>query len=191
MLTEQIKEFRDTRFGWLQPDGTLRPCPMYDHVSVLGSSPDLFDAVRAYKEEVESNEEAMNEALAMLGPDDHPEMHRFAGMNDDARAKLTRTAYEAGWIRLGLMYDRQAVPRDQARIRDFMQNPVFMLEAEGYDQPIVAQKRLIKDLAAILDARVEARQMGMVTVRMTKRTQREMMLEKRTRDDLAKQGKLV
>lgn len=191
MLTEQIKEFRDTRFGWLQPDGTLRPCPMYDHVSVLGSSPDLFDAVRAYKEEVESNEEAMNEALAMLGPDDHPEMHRFSGMNDDARAKLTRAAYEAGWIRLGLMYDQHAVPRDRARVADFMRNPVFMLEAEGYDQPIVKQKRLLEDLAAILDARFEARQMGVVTVQMTKRRTQEMMLIKATRDDLAKQGKVV
>lgn len=191
MLTEQIKAFRETRFGWLQPDGTLRPCPMYDHISVLGSSPDLFDAVRAYKEEVDANEEAMNEALAVLAPEDHPEMHRFGGMNDDARAKLTRAAYEAGWIRLGLMYDQQAVPRDRARIADYMRNPVFMLEAEGYDQPIVKQKRQIEDLAAILEARIEARQMGVVTVQMTKRRSQEMMLEKRTRDDLAKQGKLV
>lgn len=191
MLTEQIKEFRETRFGWLQPDGTLRPCPMYDHISALGSSPDLAGAVRAYKEEVESNEEAMNEALAMLGPDDHPEMHRFSGMNDHARAKLTLAAYEAGWIRLGLMYDQQAVPRDRARVADFMRNPVFMLEAEGYDEPIAKQSRLIEDLAAVLEARVEARQMGFVTVKMTKRTNRVMMLEKRIRDDLAKQGKLV
>lgn len=191
MLTEQIKEFRETRFGWLRPDGTLVPCPMYDHISALGSSPDLAEAVARYTEEVNANEEAMNEALSMLGPDDHPEMHRFSGMNDDARAKLTRAAYEAGWIRLGLMYDQQAVPRDRARVRDFMQNPVFMLEAEGYDQPIADQQRLIEDLAAILEARVESRQMGVVTVQMTKRRTQEMMLEKRTRDDLTKQGKLV
>lgn len=164
---------------------------MYDHVSALSTSPDLAEAVRRYKEEIDSNEEAMNEALAMLGPDDHPEMHRFAGMNDDARGKLTRAAYEAGWIRLGLMYDQQAVPRDRSRLSDFLQNPVFMLEAEGYDQPIAQQMNLIEDLAAILESRVEARQMGFVTVKMTKRTSQVMLLEKRTRDDLAKQGKLI
>lgn len=191
MLTEQIKAFRETRFGWLGPDGTLVPCPMFDHISALSTAPELAEAVTRYKEEVASNEEAMYETLSMLGPDDHPEMHRFEGMNDDARAKLTRAAYEAGWIRLGLMYDQQAVPRDRTRVRDFMQNPVFMLEAEGYDQPIDTQMRLIEDLAAILEARVEARQMGFVTVKMTKRTNQTMFLEKKTRDDLAKQGKVV
>lgn len=162
MKLDEVRRFRETHFGWLRPDGLLVACALFDHLGVLGQVPEMADAVATYAATVDENEQAMAEALASLGPDDHPEMHRFDGMNDDARERLTRSAYVTGWVRLGLHLDRSApLPSDRrAVLRSFINDPSnWVVEAEGFNAGVDLHRNSLEELAALVDAKLNVRRL--------------------------------
>lgn len=98
----KYSELLEKRYGWLTPTKNVVTCKWFGHFETLGKFSDMTEAYHAYKNTVDNNQEYVHNCLADLGPDEHPEMHRFDGIDDDARDLLVKTAYELGYIRLGV-----------------------------------------------------------------------------------------
>lgn len=122
-------------FGWINPSKEVFTCKLYEHFSLLENVPEFSAAVAKYNGICESNETAMNEDLNSLGPDEHPCMHLYAFMNDDAKAELIQIIYGAGWIRLGMQLDLN-IGRDGTKLN--LKDPAhFKLDCEGYKEPMI------------------------------------------------------
>lgn len=87
--------------GWITGDGDIINSKFLEHLDVLVGTA-LDKEYHNYLDRCEANEEEMNNDLENLDPDEHPAMHRFAFMNDDARDDLYHAAYSAGWVRFGV-----------------------------------------------------------------------------------------
>lgn len=93
-------------FGWVSPNKMVFITDSMKHIEFLKDVPELAEAYSKYESEVESNAEWMDNELSYAAEnDEHPEMHRFDGMDDDARDHLYKAAYDAGWVRFGTMVD--------------------------------------------------------------------------------------
>jgi hypothetical protein len=150
---ETLRAFQATRMGWLEPAGALHAVELHQHLRFFEGHPDLGEAYRTYERTCDENHIFMDAELASLGPDDHPEMHRFDGLNDDARDALLGSAYVAGWIRLGMYIDDYQGGRTVAeRRRAALEPSNWILEAEGTGYRIEAHTAVLRDLAAVLDA---------------------------------------
>lgn len=95
-----LQRFRASRFGWLNPSGELIVCKSFGHVEALGKQD-------RYEQLYQESEDAMEEELASLEPDEHPALHRFDS-SGDARRGVMLEAYNEGWVRLGLWADQYA-----------------------------------------------------------------------------------
>lgn len=128
--------------GWMRPDGSVVDCGFLKHFEALAGESLLSSVYAAYTETVNRNRESVDEYIENLEPDEHVEMHRFEGMDDDAGSLLLAAAYDAGYIRLGYT-ERHA-----------------LLEAEGYEAATRRRRsgllRLAKDLEAACCIRVVA-----------------------------------
>lgn len=192
MKTQDIKALLDTRFGWLTPQGDLVACALHDHLSALSDVPELATDVAEHAETLSENQSRVDEHQMSLEPDEHPEMHQFSGMDDDANLKLTLAAYRLGWIRLGMRLATR--PQPGASIRELLSEPAnFMIEAEGLDEAIAARIGDLRDLAAITGSRLELNEMALVEVRLSGRKSppTTMLLNKRARAQLAAEGRIV
>lgn len=133
-MADDIEELWRHRFGWLSPDGAIHPCHLFQHLTYFENVPEFAEAFARYSATITENQEAMNEALAALGPDEHAEMHSFELMEEEAKYLLTDTVYSSGWVRLGMAVNRRYShdPALRPRIREVLSDPsYFILEAEG------------------------------------------------------------
>lgn len=88
--------WRHSRSGWIFPDGSLVPCPIMQHFTVV---PETY---REYREhQLQLHDESMEEQLAELEPDEHPELHRF-DPEGDADEDLTQKLYDDDYVRIGV-----------------------------------------------------------------------------------------
>lgn len=101
----KYSELFEKRYGWLTPSKAVVTCKWFGHLEALGKFPDVSEAYTIYENTIENNREFVNDCLSDLGPNEHPEMHRFDGIDDDARDLLIKTVYELGYIRLGIYRD--------------------------------------------------------------------------------------
>lgn len=122
--------------GWITPEGSILFCDPMEHLDVLeGTS--LDEAYREYLREVELNEESMYSDLDSLPPGEHPAMHRFDGMNDDARDDLLETAYGLGWVRFGCggIFSKQCwleVYGSPERVSELRRDLVGLVKSTGW-----------------------------------------------------------
>lgn len=134
----KYSELLEKRYGWLTPTKDIITCKWFGHFETLENFPDTKDAYQIYKNTVESNQEYVDSCLSDLGPDEHPEMHRFDGIDDDARDLLVKSVYELGYIRLGVYLN-------------------YALEAEGSEHGIrssmVKLNAIAKDILLPLNVR--------------------------------------
>lgn len=166
MRTEDIKALKATGFGWMTPEGEILACTLHEHLTVLADRPDVGVDYAAYKAQIDLNAQIMDDTLSSLGEDDHPEMHRFDGMDDDARDALISAAYHKGWIRLGTFREKFQPPAGAMRgehLKLWRNDPSKLkLEAEGLDPFIEARRKDLRDLAAILEVGLVLREMAVV-----------------------------
>ncbi|RYD66612.1 MAG: hypothetical protein EOP83_04660 [Verrucomicrobiaceae bacterium] len=161
MDQQQIDAFIKHRFGWMTPTGSILACDMHDHLVALRDVPEFREAVAAYETTVANNAEWMANELDSLGDDDHPEMHRFDGMDDDAKELLTHTVYAAGWVRLGYCHDMSAIialVRPALMRKKFDEIPQYV-EAEGLAGAVDWLKESLTKLSWGLGCRLVSRRM--------------------------------
>jgi len=166
---EALADFEASNMGWLTDEGDLLACRLHGHMERLASIPRFEPAYRRYKGTCEANRAAMEADLAELGPDEHPGMHRFDGMDDDAKAELVKTVYEAGWIRLGRALDirdlRAASLRNGGSIRAALDaDRSWYVEAEGLTEPVRGRIGVLEHIAARLGCRLVRREMRYASV---------------------------
>ena len=91
----------ETLVGWLDPNDVIYPCAHYEHIAFLKNLPEFAYAYETYLNQLENNQDIIDAHLRSLEADEHPGMHCFANMDDNARDELYTTVYEAGWLRIG------------------------------------------------------------------------------------------
>lgn len=104
LVTDWIPDLKRATYGevgWITPSHEIVMVKHMEHIEWLKNVPELFYDYIAYESELESNAEWMNSELDSLADDEHPAMHRFCGMDDNARDKLLLAAYRLGYIRFG------------------------------------------------------------------------------------------
>ena len=159
-----LADFEKTNMGWLSESGEILPCALHEHLEALAHVKRFAREYGYYVGTCDANERAMQEDLDALGPDEHPSMHRFDGMNDEARDRLVKVVYTAGWVRLGKSYDasdamdisrREGIPLTQALRRP----TAWYLEAEGLTWAVETHRRVLERFARDLGCRLVARGM--------------------------------
>lgn len=175
MDKDALARFEATNMGWLTAEGDLLPCTLHNHLEALATVPRFAEAYERYDQIRRSNAEDMQRDLESLEPDEHPAMHRFDGMDDDARDELMKVAYTAGWIRLGRSFDTRTfgdagtlsdvMARTRASVMQAMREPLnWYVEAVGLTEHVRRHRRALGRVADGLGCRLVAREMKYATV---------------------------
>lgn len=112
-IRDWIPNYEKALYGeaaWILPDQNIRIIPSMEHVKWLNTVPELSAAYCEYQTTVDNNADYVCYELSNLDDDEHPAMHRFDGIDDDARDTLLLAAYELGYIRFGY-YDANRTAR--------------------------------------------------------------------------------
>lgn len=141
-------ELFKTGFGWICPDGKIIACDMYNHFSVIKNEKLLKGDYAIYHETVDENERLMYECLDALKEDEHPEMHRFDGMNTEAEFALLSKIYSSGYIRVGMILNSKKLPN--------------RIEFEGYPDSFDNLKKIIDDISEIGSCKVNHQKLKVV-----------------------------
>ena len=88
--------------AWVDENNLVHEVPFFSHVDFLSHREDFAQAYAIYSMTVYSNEERISDHLSSLDEGDHPAMHQFQGIDDDARDLLYLSAYNRGWVRLAM-----------------------------------------------------------------------------------------
>lgn len=119
---------RGAPFGWISPEGLVYITQSLEHCEFLADIPELSAAYAEYESEVEGNNEYMHHELEYAADnDEHPAMHRFDGINDDARDRIYKSAYKRGWVRFGFTIDLPST--------DFLKKKFVLSQFEVYGSP--------------------------------------------------------
>lgn len=140
-----------TKYGWLSPDKQIYPVRFHEHFAFLATRPELYDQFTQFTQTVEANDREMQDDLDSLEPDEHPAMHRFDGMNDEAREILINHIYSIGWIRLGFLMDSQYQYSNISErvnfIRKFASDSTqYTLEAEGFAECLRIRRPMLNNI---------------------------------------------
>jgi hypothetical protein len=176
MITDgTMADFERTNMAWLTGEGELLTCPMHSHIERLATVPAFADAYARYQAICDDNETFKQEELESLGPDEHPSMHRYDGMNDDAKAELVKAVYTAGWIRIGRTLDSSGYLAFRATgagsMRDALsERTLWYVEAEGLTESVRRHDAILRRLAERSGCRLVPREMKYLMVRIGGRT---------------------
>lgn len=88
--------------AWIDPDNNVHLVDFFDHMKFFKNYPVMGEFYDAYQSQLDYNQQMIDDDLASLDPNEHPAMHRFYGINDEARDILYLEAYNRGWVRLGV-----------------------------------------------------------------------------------------
>lgn len=189
---KSLAEFEATNMGWLTDAGELLPCPLHGHMARLAAVPRFEEPYRRYQGICEANADYVQHELDSLGPDEHPAMHRFHGMDDDAKDEFVKVVYQAGWVRLGRSYDAAGVLEITRRERvSSMQalkhRSVWYVEAEGLTEAVRGHRRVLEGIARDLGSRLVLREMKYAEVNFGSRRHpkvRELLVPEAFRQDV-------
>ncbi len=125
---EQLKQFKEMKFGWITPENDIISCKLHRHIDVL---PSVYKA--RYQELLDRHYEYMNATLDAeqenLSDDEyyHPAMHRF-NPHADAMVDILNELYEVGYVRIGYYGDVLEVSGDKDRIGLLSDQLSFMVD---------------------------------------------------------------
>ena len=164
---EILSAFESSCMGWLTDAGELLPCELHEHMQRLAAVPRFRESYQAYDHMCRFNDAWMQSELASLSDGEHAAMHRFDGLNDDAKAALVKVVYEAGWIRLGRTLDIEKVAgmvEPERRGSAYLDPANFFVEAEGLTPAVRGHRRTLDGIVARLGSGLRLREMKYVTV---------------------------
>lgn len=140
-------------FGWISPDNIVHITESLEHIKFLQGIPELNEAFTQYDAEVTSNAEWMDIELEWAAKnDEHPEMHRFDGMDDDARDKLYLAAYNLGWVRWGTTVDYSDWRSKPLNTDVKLSQLEIYGSPEGIERVIKYSKKVSKEMNLLLRA---------------------------------------
>lgn len=141
-ITEWVPGDKDT--GWIDPEGIVHILDYYEHLKFFENHPTMGDLYQQFQNQLEHNQEEIEQAMFDLEPDEHPAMHRFACIDDEARNTLYWEAYSRGWIRIGVL------------THNYKKAKHFKIEIYGVEEAVNKWKRVWRELGAGLDAHIAA-----------------------------------
>lgn len=93
----------DNCYGWIDENNIVYFLEnIYEHAEFFKNVARFSDYYQEYQDDLIYNEEIINDHLASLDDDEHPELHRFEGMDDESREALYYKVHKHGWIRFGV-----------------------------------------------------------------------------------------
>lgn len=128
--------------GWIDPEGTVHKVAYFDHLKFFENHPEMGDAYCSYRNQIKANEEEVEQILADLEPGEHPAMHRFASIDDEANDDLYLHAYTSGWIRYGV------------HTHNYRKVKHYKLELYGTQEHLDKIEKYLKILGKDLDATI-------------------------------------
>lgn len=130
-------------FGWISPEGIVFITQSMEHIAYLENVPELQSAWLEYQSEIDCNAEYMDSELEWAAEnDEHPAMHRFDGIDDDARDKMYKAAYDLGWVRFGFTMDIHSLLAKKSVLSQF---EVYGSK-DGVDKIFKLTNKLAKEL---------------------------------------------
>ncbi len=174
---DALAQFEARNMGWLTDEGVLLPCAIHGHLDLISTVPRFAEAYSRYDDICRDNADFVQQELDSLGPDEHPEMHRFDGMDDDARDELLKVVYLAGWIRLGKSFDSDAFWGDRPlkdklalnrtpMIQAMRKPENWYVEAIGLTEHVRGHRRTLERIAGRLGCRLMMREMKYAVVNL-------------------------
>jgi len=137
-ISEWIPNPKIMEVGWIDLQLNMHVVKSFEHIEWLRYISELATEYEHYENTIENNAEWMNDELASLPDGEHPAMHRFDGMDDDAKDELYLAAYKLGYVRYGCFDAHTCRSHNQV---------MYSIDVTGFQEHLEKLTKYFKKLA--------------------------------------------